>query len=254
MEGIIIGNGVVGKATALSLGLDKYIDLTDSNITYSEAKYYPYIFLCLPTPTVKGVNDISAIEKVLDRLMGYKGVIVIRSTVLPGTAERLALEFKMTIVSNPEFLKFKSADYDATHPEIIVIGQNNKGEGMELLYAYRNLYPVARTILTDTKTAEMIKYAFNNFLTLKIVFANEIYDVCQNIGANYDQVKIAIQSHTSGTTTHLNVLEDGGRGGGGACLPKDTQAFATFTNSELIEVINKINNRLLKEFPKNETD
>lgn len=254
MHAVIIGNGVVGKATAKALEIRDYIDVRDSNVTYEQAVKAPYIFLCLPTPTVNGTCNLTSIKRVVRKLadVKYKGTVVIRSTVTPGTAQVLAEQFDLVIVSNPEFLKWKTANHDTMHPEMIVIGENHVGQAQRLVSEYSDRFPKAKMIISTTTTAETIKYAFNNFLTLKIVYANEIYDLCVKIGADYDYIKEALQSHSSGTKTHLVVLHEGGRGGGGYCLPKDTQAFATFSKSRLIRLVNDLNNQLLAKYPKDD--
>lgn len=248
----IIGYGMVGKATALSFGIQKYISRTDSNITLQEAVNCDTIFLCLPTPTIDNKCDISLIEEYIQKLtiMGSKSLFVIRSTVMPGTARYLSYKYKVPVVSNPEFLTESTWENDALHPVMVVIGSDDQVYGDKLRALYEGRWKGIQIYQTDTITAELIKYTMNTFFATKVVFANAIYDICQDMKANYETVKNVIQFHPWGSKNHFNIWHKGGRGAAGKCLYKDLDAFSHVMGSKFLQTVYDINLNLLKEFPK----
>ena len=249
---VVCGYGVVGKATAQVFGISKYFDLHDPNITLEEAARCRFIFVCLPTPTTNGSCDITAIRETVKQLSEIRcsGIIILRSTVIPGTAKNLMDEFGIPIVSNPEFLSEDTADKDSRHPDLIVLGGEIKSHIAYVRGLYESRFKGINIFETDTVTAEMIKYTLNTFFATKVIFANDIYDLCQRNGANYDSVRKAIESHHYGPKNHFDVYHKGGRGAGGRCLPKDLEAFATYANQELMSLVKRKNDYLLAEYPK----
>lgn len=252
----VIGFGVVGQATAKAFGIDKHFDIDESksNITLEEAAGYRYIFICLPTPVKEGNYDTVSIQSTIRQLYeyGFKGYIILRSTVIPGTAKALQEEYKFPIVSNPEFLDEKTAEYDAQHPGFIVIGAEQQEDTKAVRALYEARFKGADIIETDTITAETLKVSLNAFFATKVIFANEIYELCQKNGANYEKVKDALQKHRYGSKNHFEIWHKGGRGAGGRCLPKDLEAFATYINRNLFDKIVNINRELLEKYPKTE--
>ena len=105
----IIGYGVVGKATALAFGITKHFDINgDATITLNDAANCRYVFICLPTPTVNGDCDTRSIRETIRQIEGIRAnpLYIIRSTVIPGTANAIMEELNMDrVISNPEFLK-----------------------------------------------------------------------------------------------------------------------------------------------------
>ena len=192
------------------------------------------IFLALPTPPgADGSADLKYVLKVAEDLShiitDYK-VIVDKSTVPVGTAkkvyERLAAnldESFFDVVSNPEFLREGVAVDDFMRPERVVIGTSSSKakKVMERLYNpfVRQGNPL---IFMDEKSAEMTKYAANSFLATKITFMNEVANLCEEVGANVDMVRIGIGSDSRIGKRFLFP----GVGYGGSCFPKDVKALA----------------------------
>jgi len=192
------------------------------------------IFLALPTPPgADGSADLKYVLKVAEDLShiitDYK-VIVDKSTVPVGTAkkvyERLAAnldESFFDVVSNPEFLREGVAVDDFMRPERVVIGTSSSKakKVMERLYNpfVRQGNPV---IFMDEKSAEMTKYAANSFLATKITFMNEVANLCEEVGANVEMVRIGIGSDSRIGKRFLFP----GVGYGGSCFPKDVKALA----------------------------
>lgn len=233
---VIGGLGVVGTATRRMLGIPWYYDHVGSNITMEEIRELKYIFLCVPTPTVQGFCDTSAIRTYFE-LLGAGHIYVIRSTVVPGTARELAEEFSVPVISNPEFLTEATAEVECLCPDIVVLGADDEDA---ILSVWNDLYwPMrgSRVFFTDTITAEFIKYAVNIFYASKVIFANSLYEIAANMGINYDIVRDALYARKWIGNNHLTVPWKGQRGLNGKCLPKDLEAFATFTGHDFFEFL-----------------
>mgnify|MGYP001570420920 CR=1 FL=1 len=245
----ICGYGFVGKATHLLL---KEIGISDENIgviTLSKDTSFQFNentinFICLPTPTKKdGTQDIYAIEDWVSKISS--GIIVIRSTVLPETCNRLQFLTKANIVFMPEFLTEKTMYEDAVNPDIIVIGTDNKDTEF-LMYSLLKPYK-ERLIFTDRITAETAKYAINCFYALKVIYANQLFDFCQEKWIDYDAIKKIMYNRKWIGNNHLEIFFNGKRGVRGHCLPKDLKAFAALTDSTLLKTVLELNEPLVKD-------
>lgn len=253
-DAFIIGYGFVGKATGNALEIDRFFSLHNSNITLEEGSKKRFCLICLPTPTDDQGSQGKAVQVILDyikQIQGYGGhpIYVIRSTVLPGTCKYLETETKEMIVSNPEFLSEATAQYDALHPRIKVIGANDINARREVIDLWQNIHSKI-TVETDLITSEMMKYVFNTFAAVKITFANQIYDACQRVGADYETIHDALHQHPWGSRHHFRVMDKGGRGAGGRCIPKDLKAFTKWSNSELLKKVEELNTKYLSESKK----
>ncbi|HEX7307107.1 UDP-glucose/GDP-mannose dehydrogenase family protein [Lentzea sp.] len=184
------------------------------------------VFLCVPTPMgVGGIADLAAVESVVDEtreLLPSGCVIVNKSTVPVGTAVRTAELLRrddVAVVSNPEFLREGSAVHDFLNPDRIVVGcdQQDAAERVAALYARLG----APTVLTDAASAEMVKYAANCFLAMKLSYVNAVAELCERLGANITDVTEGMGYDKRIGQAFLNP----GPGWGGSCLPKDTHAM-----------------------------
>ena len=184
------------------------------------------MFLCVPTPMgVGGVADLSAVEAVVDEvrsMLPAGAVLVNKSTVPVGTADRTAELLDrpdVAVVSNPEFLREGSAVRDFLNPDRIVVGssQPDAAERVAALYARLG----APTVLTDPASAEMIKYAANCFLAMKLSYVNALAELCERIDADISDVTEGIGYDRRVGQAFLSP----GPGWGGSCLPKDTHAL-----------------------------
>lgn len=254
LDAFIIGYGFVGKATAKSLGIKYYFDKIKSNVTLEEGAKKKYCFICLPTPTDDKLNQIPSrkiIHDYIEQVKEYNKdiIFIIRSTVLPGTCRSLAEEFKVRVLSSPELLSEATWKEDAVKPKMIIMGADTPEDKIEIKKIWEN-NKCKRKIVTDTVTAETMKYAFNTWFITKIIFANQLYDICQKNGAFYGVIKKAIYLHPWGTRHHFTVIHNGGRGGGGHCFPKDLKAFVKYSNSEFLKEVQELNNKYLSETKK----
>ena len=184
------------------------------------------VFLCVPTPMgVGGVADLAAVEAVVEEvrsMLPAGAVLVNKSTVPVGTAERTAELLDrpdIAVVSNPEFLREGSAVRDFLNPDRIVVGssQPDAAERVAALYARLG----APTVLTDPASAEMIKYAANCFLAMKLSYVNALAELCERLDADINDVTEGIGYDRRVGQAFLSP----GPGWGGSCLPKDTHAL-----------------------------
>ncbi|MGA9268312.1 MAG: UDP-glucose/GDP-mannose dehydrogenase family protein [Rhodomicrobium sp.] len=222
----------------------------------SVAQNADLIFLAVGTPMRRGDGyaDLSyvyqAVEEIAPHLTGFT-VITTKSTVPVGTSReierrvrRLRPDADFAVCSNPEFLREGSAIQDFTHPDRVLVGIDDPRarEIMERIYEPLRLRN-APVMFVSRESAELAKYAANAFLALKISFINEISDLCEEIGANVQQVASAIGSDRRIGDKFLHP----GPGYGGSCFPKDVSALARTAREArspltLIEQVEKVNN------------
>ena len=193
------------------------------------------VFIAVGTPSRRGDGhaDLSyvfaAAEEIVAALEG-PAVIVTKSTVPVGTGdeverivERIAPDKGIKVVSNPEFLREGAAIEDFKRPDRVVVGSEDEGASdvMRGIYRPLSLNQSAPVMFTGRRTAELIKYAANAFLAVKITFINEISDLCEQVGAVVQEVSRGIGMDNRIGRKFLNA----GPGYGGSCFPKDTLAL-----------------------------
>ena len=255
----VIGMGFVGGTTAKVFKrthkifpYDKYKKEYCSEKNIKElAKNSEAVLICVPTPMKQsGAIDYSAIYDSLNILIENvkkirrnpkEIVVIIRSTAVPGTTDKMAKKYPFKFAFNPEFLREKNAIEDMKNTDRVVIGSNEKYTANKVIAIYKPLFPNAKYIIVDRKTAEMIKYAANVFLASQVTLANEIYNVCKSVGIDYGKVKDTILLDER-IARNINVPgPDGDFGFGGKCFPKDLNALIYLAKEK------KYNPRLLKE-------
>ncbi len=234
----IVGGGFVGGATALLSCADIDVvtyDLDPSRCspagtTVADLKDRDFVFVCVPTPAFEdGRCNTVIVEKCIAGLRAA-GVsnIVLRSTVPPGTSDRLDVMFM------PEFLTEANWRNDFKTCGTWVFGARNKDEQMKfeelIATAQRNGVIMSdKCMFVRPTEAEIVKYTRNNFLATKIGFSNEIYRLCEAVGASYEAVQRGVVADSRIGASHTGVPGyDGHYGFGGTCLPKDTAALSAF--------------------------
>lgn len=235
----IIGNGFVGSAIMHGFVLhvddimiyDKDPKRSTHTIEYL-ANNSDVIFVCVPTPMFEsGDCDLSIVKSVVEDLAQYESikqkVVVIKSTVVPGTVESLASNFpEINFVFNPEFLTERKARLDFINTSRIVLGSNDPlaNEIVEKLYRLR--FPYTKIIKTDFSTAQLIKYMANCFFATKVSFMNEMYQICNAIDGDWDSAIEGFIADGRIGNSHIDVPgHDGDVGFGGKCFPKDLNAM-----------------------------
>jgi len=247
----IVGNGFVGSSVAFGFspqtGCDAEVKIYDKDESKSTHTLYDtindsdYIFLSVPTPSNQdGSISLDIIDKVfedIDNVLDYKKdnqpVILLRSTVTPGTTKKIQCKYpKMGIVFNPEFLTERSAKFDFINQSRFIVGGSwGDTQRVKHLYQWRfgKSIPV---ITTNYETAELIKYMNNCFFATKVSFLNEMYQIAEKCGANWEEAIEGFVRDGRIGHSHMNVPgPDGKFGFGGSCFPKDIQAMINFSDS-----------------------
>ena len=222
----IIGGGFVGSAAKQYYKTARVYDIDPKRATHSfeETCEQEYIFVTVPTPMgADGKVDLSIVEDVLNKIPDGKKIIL-KSTAVPGTTERLQEKYpnkKMVYV--PEFLTAKFAAEDFAFPDKNVLGYTKKYP--ELAEEVAKILPRANTLICKATEAEMIKYTLNSYYALKVIYGNEIYDLCKKLDIDYNTVKEGFVLDKRVNDSHFDVMHGFKRGFGGACLPKDSSAI-----------------------------
>lgn len=238
----VIGNGYVGEAVtfAFSSISDVYVYDTNSMKTFCNLESThncDFVFVCVPTPMLKnGSQDLSYVESVFEKSTN-KPIYILKSTVLPGTTEMLINKYKnLKIIFSPEFLTEKNSKNDIINPSRIILGGHNTlinqvKKLFELRFKFKKIF------LTDSKTAELVKYMNNTFLATKVSIMNEYKLLCDKVGANWEDAFEGFTSDHRIGDSHLNVPgHDGKLGYGGTCFPKDVNALLSFSKKYDIEM------------------
>ncbi len=261
----IIGYGIVGQAVAYGFSQPeikdkyeiRYYDKYKETETLEEVvKISEFIFICLPTPMKADESciDLSIIEGSIAQITkitdGTDKIIVIKSTVVPGTTASLEKKYpKTNFAFNPEFLTEANYLEDFVNADRNVIGANNDLTSRRVVALYRQRFPHTKIFQTDSTTAEMVKYMANSFLATKVIFANEMFEICQALGIKYEEVKSMVVADHRIFNSHLDVTT--AKGFGGKCFPKDIVALigrAKELNVEpsLLETAWSINKKIRK--------
>ncbi|GLZ32636.1 UDP-glucose 6-dehydrogenase [Lentzea sp. NBRC 105346] len=190
------------------------------------------VFLCLPTPMgAGGAADLSAVESVAQEIrdvLPYGCIVVCKSTVPVGTSERvheLLGREDVAAVSNPEFLREGTAVHDFLNPDRIVVGSDSPQAAERVAALFAKLG--APTVLMDAASSEMVKYAANCFLAMKLSYVNAVAELCELLGADVTSVCEGMGYDRRIGQSFLKP----GPGWGGSCLPKDTHAMVQIAES-----------------------
>jgi nucleotide sugar dehydrogenase len=240
----IVGFGFVGESQAFAFApvADvKIYDIDPTKVTHTleEVLNQEFVFVCLPTPMKQdGTQDISLIMNFFEEAKQYdaKPIYVLKSTVLPGTTKRLEEMYDLNIVFCPEFLTEKNAKLDMlTQSRIILGGYYQLTSKIQCLFESR--FGNKHYVLTDSTSAELIKYMSNNFLTVKTAFFNEYYDLVNELNADWNVVVEGVTSDPRIGNSHSKVPgHDGKRGFGGTCFPKDINAMIEYSKTKNVEM------------------
>jgi UDPglucose 6-dehydrogenase len=213
------------------------------------------IFIAVGTPSRRGDGhaDLSFVYQAVREiapLISGASLVITKSTVPVGTGDEIEnilrekrLDADIQVVSNPEFLREGAAIQDFKHPDRIVVGSDDERARSVLAEIYRPLYLNAPPIIfVSRRTAELIKYASNAFLATKITFINEIADLCEQVGADVQEVArgMGLDNRIGAKFLHA------GPGFGGSCFPKDTSALIKTAHDHgvplrLVETVSSVN-------------
>ena len=254
----IIGLGYVGSAIAWAHQSDKIVirdpKLKDSH-GLQEIVNADAVFICLPSPMLEdGRCDTSYLENGLDELMSSvkfeKPIPIICKTTAPPSVYNKLQEKYPNIVYSPEFLTAANHIADYSNAEFFVIGGHTEWceRAREVIRQGVSLTD-NDFIYSDIKTASMFKYMMNSFMSMKVTFMNDFYELCQAEGVDWRTMKKLAGYDDRVGKTHMDVPgPDGQFGYGGACFPKDvaaiiTEAIDLNVDFELMQRVESINAR-----------
>ena len=200
----VIGWGYVGSATGKGFSKNKknkifwYDKFKKSPNTLDEVvEKSEFIFICLPTPMYRDYSGMdmsiveSVVEEITSKVKDTDKVLIIKSTVLPGTTAALSEKFKgINFAMNPEFLTQDNAEKDFMNPSRTVIGAMDEKVAKRIKKLYQTILPKDQEyFLTDTTSAELAKYMSNLMLASKVLLANEYYALSKKLGVDYDEIR-----------------------------------------------------------------
>ena len=253
----IVGRGFVGSAVQFgfspNVGCDAEVRVYDvdpnkSTHTLEETiNKSDFVFLSVPTPSNKdGSINIDILDEALNNInevSEYRNVILVRSTVTPGTTQKLQMKYiDLNLLFNPEYLTERNAKFDFINQSRFIIGSGeatiSKMHSENLADLFRDRFGESTSILeTNYETAEMIKYMNNCFFVTKVSFMNEMYKVAEKSNVDWGQAVSGFVTDGRIGHTHLDVPgPDGKFGFGGSCFPKDVRAMIKYAEEIGVDV------------------
>jgi UDP-glucose 6-dehydrogenase len=243
----IMGCGILGNATARSLEDSPSVraihmwDIKDKTKPIPQLSGCDYVFICVPSY----LDDMGAVSWSLDIARAVADRVVIRSTLPVDFFGANCFDRRREkLAYMPEFLRERTWEIDAIRPDQIIVGAYNSNFGRDVLSLFSHL--TVPYLLTTPETAAVIKLGINGFHLTRCVFANKLYDIAEQYGIKWDEVKLAIYQHGYIFPFGFDIDADGYRGAGGKCLPKDFDMLINAScNDELLIKIAEANNKYL---------
>lgn len=247
------------------------IDSTKCNSSLDSAvEHSSHFILCLPSDSdKKGRLNTSIIESTIDAISilsegTEKKIIIIRSTVPVGFSRKMAEKYpKFQFYFIPEFLTEKTAAQDFENPTTIIIGVPNVKDCFEQAEQWEcfGIFPTAHARVVPFEVAELLKLSTNSFYAMKVIFANEVSNLCGEFGVSYDSLRNLLAenprigsniSDNQGKEVHLRIAQDGQAGFGGKCLEKDlSELVRTLKDKKcslgLLDYVEQINKKIRYE-------
>lgn len=242
----IVGNGFVGSATRRRLEGKSNLFILDPPKNHNDdLSSCDIIFICINETSFSMRN----LEEVVSSLVkqNEKCFFVVRTTVIPGTINYLAGKYNREFVFMPEFLREWNAEYDALNPDKVVIGTEQDGI-FRLLSTY---FECENVLQMKPVEAELAKLALNSLATVKVVFAEELFSLAEQLGADYQNIYKVFELDQNVNERHLLAGKDGYRGADGKCLPKDSEFLSETgkiynTRMSLLDTAISLNEMLLR--------
>lgn len=225
---------VEGKSPIFEVGLEEeLVNLLasqrlsfHSDLAAASAKGADFYFVCVPTPQDNsGAADLSFVESAVMKISAIApggSTLVTKSTVPVGTGAKLTQlldRSDLYVASNPEFLREGTALWDFMNPDRVVVGSATNGIGQNVMNLYKDLD--CKKIVTSLESAELLKYASNSYLAMRLSFVNELAALSEKVGADVNAVLDGVGSDSRIGNSFLKP----GPGWGGSCFPKDTKAL-----------------------------
>lgn len=245
----IIGYGYVGRGTGHAFASVAEIEWHDpavgSTLPLSDLVHWAHaLFICVPTPmAASGAAELGVVREVVSQLaeLHVHVPVVLKSSIPPGTTEALGQRWpSVPLVFNPEFFRERHYLEDAASPSRVILGWSaaidcRQRARVRALFTRR--FPRSPIVELTSVEAELVKYAANALFGVKVSFANEMADLAESLGVNWEPVREALVLDPRVGDGHLMVPgPDGERGFGGKCLPKDMAALLTVAADHGVEL------------------
>jgi UDPglucose 6-dehydrogenase len=237
----IIGLGYVGSAVAASYLTEVVIHdpkYPEQSLAITALKYScDAIFVCVPTPSSSAGCDTSILDQVLSELVGYEGIVIVKSTAPPAWYMNAEYEYPIKLAHVPEFLTQARAKFDYVNPHKIVVGCRDYlyDQVADVLFASAINFDRVNIEYCSIAEASFFKYMANNFLAMKVVMNNEFAQLASSLHLNWNRVSTIAKTDARLGNTHWAVPGPDGRAGyGGACFPKDTEALLAIAHKQQI--------------------
>lgn len=251
---IIGAGGYVGSAMNTLFKDALIYDITDKKVWASKESVNEcdLVIVCVNTPESEdGGADLSQVRDVLSWL--NTPLILIKSTIPPGTTEQLRKEYNKRIVFSPEYIGETIAHVmlDLVNRDFWIFGGDKKDTNEIVEFWKKYVKTTARFYQTDSTTAEIVKYMENCFFATKVTFCNEFYEICKTFGRDYNEIRNLWLNDSRINPNHTQIYPDN-RGFGGKCLPKDLSAIINACEEkdyqpELLKDIRESNKRMKNE-------
>jgi UDPglucose 6-dehydrogenase len=248
----VIGYGVVGKAMhtlfpdAIIYNGEKH---PVGNLTYIDINKADVAFVCVPTPTKSnGQCDTSIVEEAVAKLK--VPLIIIRSTIIPGTTDRLKKKYKKHIIFCPEYVG-ETVDHPLRNEKtrkFLILGGERKDTNLAI-EVFQQVYNASTKIRQMSSIeAEMVKYLENRHIAFIVAECNEAYDLCQKVGVDYNNVREAVFQDDPRMSPYWTFVYPKSRGFATKCIPKDIYALTSFarkigSSMKITETILKVNEK-----------
>ena len=245
---LVVGCGFVGETVAKSLEENATTTVVRIDPKYNSNRIEDWIsqakgvIVCVPTPSVDGVCDDSAVVEVLEKV-GTTKKVLLKSTVTPDKLVR----YSKNVIYNPEFLRASTAEEDFKNQRHFILGGGTDVE--RFFWSQLFGYLECEFMHTDRKTASMVKYTHNAWLATKVAFFHELFLNTKNMqDFNYSELTSTLAMFKNIGPSHMIAPNfDGKLGFGGHCFPKDTEVFRDFTHSDIMRQVIETNVKLRAE-------
>jgi UDPglucose 6-dehydrogenase len=250
----IVGYGWVGKAMEKLFGDKHDINITDPLYPGAEVKFEgnpDVAFICVPTPVVDGKLNCAYVEKAVRD--SAASLVIIRSTVMPGTTQRLVEDTGKNVVFWPEYLGETVAHpmTDQKGRDFVVIGGTKEALRMavELLTTVYNASVRIRQM--DSTSSEVVKLSENRAIAFKVAQCQELYDACEGAGVDYYEIREAVYGDDPRFNLWWTMVYPEARGFNSKCIPKDVYGWASWAETcgmkpELTRALLTYNDKLIK--------
>jgi UDPglucose 6-dehydrogenase len=245
---LIIGHGYVGKAVHATFNKDS-VDIIDPkftklNMSDVRHKKYDIVFVCVDTPIKENFKTLNSVLSGANKFLKKGTLVCCKSTALPEFYYRCQKKYtNINVVFSPEYLSHWNNIDDFANQSFIIAGGEKKYAKKAANILSSRLKFVKKIKITDIKTAALTKYAVNAFLSLKVTFANDLYNISKRLKCkSFEELADLFGTDIRIGHSHLQVPgRDGKFGWGGHCYEKDNQEFAKFTRSKLLKTMIAVN-------------